>query len=102
MPIRFNPGATIMTNISTYTNAQAMLSSLKWFAVVLLVFAWTTSWADNNSQAVKPGELVKTAAVADNAIPATASLTTFVDGPTGYVFVYTAEGWKFVRSMKNN
>jgi hypothetical protein len=27
---------------------------------------------------------------------AAAVLTTFVDGPTGYVFVYTVEGWKFV------
>ena len=27
--------------------------------------------------------------------PATAT-TTLVDGPTGFVFVYTVEGWKFV------
>jgi hypothetical protein len=26
-------------------------------------------------------------------------LTVFVDGPTGFVFVYTAEGWKFVRGI---
>ena len=23
----------------------------------------------------------------------------FIDGPSGFVFVYTAEGWKFVRGM---
>jgi hypothetical protein len=26
-------------------------------------------------------------------------LTVFIDGPTGFVFVYTAEGWKFVRGI---
>ncbi|MGB8337536.1 MAG: hypothetical protein WCD07_12285 [Burkholderiales bacterium] len=30
--------------------------------------------------------------------PAVSMVTTFVDGPTGYVFVYTVEGWKFVGS----
>ncbi len=29
-----------------------------------------------------------------------AKLTTFTDGPTGYVFVYTTEGWKFVGGAK--
>lgn len=28
-------------------------------------------------------------------------LTVFIDGPTGFVFVYTAEGWKFVRDIRN-
>jgi hypothetical protein len=32
---------------------------------------------------------------------ALALVTTFVDGPTGYVFVYAVEGWKFVGSGKN-
>jgi hypothetical protein len=26
--------------------------------------------------------------------------TTFIDGPTGYVFVYTVEGWKFAGNTK--
>jgi hypothetical protein len=101
IPIRFNSGAIIMTKFSTDTPATATMSALKWFAVLLSVPAWTTSWADNSIQAAKSDELVKTAAVIAKAVPATVPLTTFVDGPTGYVFVYTAEGWKFVRATKN-
>jgi hypothetical protein len=89
-----------MTNLSTSSNAPVMLSSLKGFAVALLVFASTASWADNNAHATKSTELVKAAAVG-RAIPTTTSLTTFVDGPTGFVFVYTVEGWKFVGATKN-
>jgi hypothetical protein len=69
-------------------------------AAVLTVFACTSSWADKNVQAPKPSDLVKTAAVTTPG--ATFSpVTTFVDGPTGYVFVYTVEGWKFVPATKN-
>ena len=32
--------------------------------------------------------------------PAESQVTTFRDGPTGYVFVYTAEGWTFVGGEK--
>jgi hypothetical protein len=28
-------------------------------------------------------------------------LTVFVDGPSGFVFVYTADGWKFVGDSSN-
>lgn len=90
-----------MNNVFTYTNAPVTLSPLKWFAAAMLVFASTASWADNNIHAVKSAEQVKAAAVVARAIPVTTSLTTFVDGPTGFVFVYTAEGWKFVRATKN-
>ena len=34
-----------------------------------------------------------------NRNPGGSPVTVFIDGPTGFVFVYTAEGWKFVRSM---
>lgn len=32
--------------------------------------------------------------------PGASQPTTFTDGPTGYVFVYTAEGWKFLGGAK--
>jgi hypothetical protein len=89
-----------MTNRAAYPNAPILFSSLKWLAVVLLVFAWTSSWADKNVQTPKPGDLIKTVA-AITPSPVTSPVTTFVDGPTGYVFVFTAEGWKFVPATKN-
>jgi hypothetical protein len=90
-----------MTNGSVDSHALILFSSLKWLAVVLLVFAWTSSWADNKVQPPKSSGLIKTTTQVANPTPATSAVTTFVDGPTGYVFVYTAEGWKFVRSTKN-
>lgn len=33
-------------------------------------------------------------------IPAGSALTVFIDGPTGFVFVWTADGWKFVRKIE--
>jgi hypothetical protein len=94
-----------------HANAAARAHALKWLLAALIVLFGFAVSADDNVYVGKPNELLKTAATvkrsegvvsrpASRNIAAT-TVTTFVDGPTGFVFVYTVEGWKFVRSSKN-
>lgn len=93
-------------------NPQLVLSGLKWLAVLLFVFVWTAAFADDNVKADKAQAAIQTDATAARnqamldksagRYAAPPPLTTLVDGPTGYVFVYTGDGWKFVRGLKND
>lgn len=95
-----------------HANPQLVLSGLKWLAVLLFVFVWTAAFAEDNIKAEKSHAPIQTDATAArnevmlnksaNRYAAAAPITTLVDGPTGYVFVYTADGWKFARSLKND
>lgn len=77
---------------------------LKWIVPAVLATILCTDLVVNSAHAdnaaVKPAD-VRSEKIATPVAPA-APMTTFVDGPTGFVFVYTAEGWKFVRSSGAN
>ncbi|MGB8855912.1 MAG: hypothetical protein WCC58_04480 [Burkholderiales bacterium] len=95
-----------------HANPELVLSGLKWLAVLLFVFVWTAAFAEDNVRIDKAQAAIQTEATAArneamlnksaNRYAAAAPLTTLIDGPTGYVFVYTADGWKFARSLKND
>lgn len=89
-----------------HANAASRVSALKWLVAALLVLAGFAAWADGDvefNDRSKPAAAVPREdgavhdAVSQN--PGTSPATVFIDGPTGFVFVYTAEGWKFVRAM---
>ena len=72
-----------------HANANRTVRRFKWLVAALLVFVWCIAFATDSAHAAE----------SDNRItPITAPMTVFIDGPTGFVFVYTADGWKFVRS----
>ena len=77
---------------------------LKWIVPAVLAIVLCADLVVNSAHAdntaAKPAALPPEK-IATPVTPA-APMTTFVDGPTGFVFVYTAEGWKFVRSSGAN
>ncbi|MGB8337827.1 MAG: hypothetical protein WCD07_02090 [Burkholderiales bacterium] len=91
---------------------HSSLRSTPCLLVAVLVSAASAALADNTAYAAKTNDLVKTFTnvARENPLPkdavtrnvAATPVTTFVDGPTGFVFVHTSEGWKFVRSLKND
>ena len=89
-----------------HANATSRLSALKWLVAALLVLAGFAAWADGdmefNDHAKPAVAASRDDGAARNAVsqnPSASPATVFIDGPTGFVFVYTAEGWKFVRGM---
>ena len=63
------------------------------FSIALAPAAWAT-----DVQAVEPKQVVAAQEVA--ATPA--SYDVFIDGVTGYAFVKTPYGWKFIRSLRED
>jgi hypothetical protein len=76
--------------------------------ITLVSFA---ALAEDKVASRKPDELITAARVTKSEpiesqalgrTTITSPVTTLVDGPTGFVFVYTAEGWKFVRNLNKD
>ena len=92
-----------------HEQAVSKVSALKWLAAALLAFVGLAAWAGDNADAAEPNvQTEPDVNVRDDdsamrgvvsRIPIDSPVSVFIDGPTGFVFVYTAEGWKFVRSM---
>ena len=92
-----------------HANAATKVRALKWLVAALLLSIGFAAWTDGSVYARGPDDPATPAvaaphdeAAARDAVSPNAGaspLTMFIDGPTGFVFVYTAEGWKFVRSM---
>lgn len=89
-----------------HANAASRVSALKWLVAALLVLAGFAAWAEGDvklNDHSKPAVAVPhdEGAASDGVKQhtGTSPTTVFIDGPTGFVFVYTAEGWKFVRGM---
>ena len=92
-----------------HEQAVSKVSALKWLAAALLAFVGLAAWAGDNADAAEPNvQTEPDVNVRDDdgamrgvvsRIPIDSPVSFFIDGPTGFVFVYTAEGWKFVRSM---
>ncbi len=91
-----------------YPSVSARMFSLV-IALMVLPFCFAVS-ADDSVNNAKAGQIMNAAAKtvqydAAGAGPAyrnsnVSPITTFIDGPTGFVFVYTVEGWKFVGNLK--
>ncbi len=107
--LHFHPEPLIPPGAEEQIDALWRTTLLKWIVptvVAIIAFtdlAVTVAHAENVT--AKPDEVrvekIATANGAALAIP-TAAMTTFMDGPTGFIFVYTAEGWKFVRGSGAN
>ena len=71
---------------------------MKWFAVLKRTLAaglaLTALWTISDLYAHEPAPGKASPAVTCPGVGT--NETTFVDGPTGFVFVYTPDGWKFV------
>ncbi|MDQ3261795.1 MAG: hypothetical protein ABIW48_10955 [Burkholderiales bacterium] len=84
-------------------------SALKWLIAALLVSIGFAAWTDGSVFAREPNDPLQPSIAGprdvggayDAVSPNSGGLpvTIFIDGPTGFLFVYTAEGWKFVRRM---
>ncbi len=106
------PSATSEREVQAFydahANAATKVRALKWLVAALLLSIGFAAWTDGSGYAGGPNDTSMPAAAGpyddaaarDTVKPkASASpLTIFTDGPTGFVFVYTAEGWKFVPS----
>ena len=73
-----------------HADAAAKVGKLKWLGVALLGLVCLAAIASDESRAAGTNVQLDAASVSP--------VTIFIDGPTGFVFVYTAEGWKFVRA----
>jgi hypothetical protein len=95
-----------------HANLAASARPIMWLLGALVVLIGFAAVAEDKVNTGKSDELIKTAARVTRAEPVesellgrntiTSPVTTFVDGPTGFVFVYTAEGWKYVRNLKKD
>jgi hypothetical protein len=95
-----------------HANAAVHVRQLKWVIVAILLVVGIAAWADENNIPDAKDRIRARSAVENSraAIHANSdvrntdrTVTKFIDGPTGFVFVYTADGWKFVpRSAEGN
>jgi hypothetical protein len=76
-----------------------MKSALTGVIAGLLVAAAVPAAVADSSVSTKPGK-ARVAATEDVAAPATYDV--FIDGVTGYAFIRTPSGWKFIRSLKED
>jgi hypothetical protein len=95
-----------------HANAAAHVRQLKWLIVAMLLVVGIAAWADENN-IPDANNRIRSRSVVENGRAAIRTdsggrstdraVTKFIDGPTGFVFVYTADGWKFVpRSAEGN
>jgi hypothetical protein len=98
---RRNSQQAIQAFYNEHANAATRLRQFKWIIVAMLLVVGIAAWADENNIPNANGRVRSDSAA--ESIPSTirpsttdSTATMFIDGPTGFVFVYTAEGWKFV------
>lgn len=91
----------IQAYYAEHANAAAELRQLKWIVAAALLVVGAAAWAGESNIRDATNQ-ISAAPAAELSRPDTGNRTTentvtkFIDGPTGFVFVYTAEGWKFV------
>ena len=91
---RLNLRSTAVRDAQAYydkhAGGDANLRKFKWLVAVLLGLVCFAAFANREVLAAE----MPHRADPRNVSPA----TVFIDGPTEFVFVYTMEGWKFVRA----
>ncbi len=91
---RLNLRSTVARDVQAYydnhAGADANVRKFKWLGAALLGLVCYAAFARN--------EVLAAEAPDQTDFPIVSPVTVFIDGPTGFVFVYTVEGWKFVRA----
>ncbi len=89
-----------------HAKAASRVRALKWLSAALLVLVGFAAWAEDDVELNDDATPAVAASGDDGAArdaasqnPGTSPATVFIDGPTGIIFVYSAEGWKFVRGI---
>jgi hypothetical protein len=95
-----------------HADPVASARTIMWLLGALIVLVGSAAIAEDKVKSGKSDELIKTTArvTRGEAVESeplgrtaiTSPVTTFVDGPTGFVFVYTADGWKYVRNLNKD
>jgi hypothetical protein len=73
-----------------HAGGDTSVRRFKWLGAMLLALVCFAASANNEALAAEVPDQTDSAFE----LP----VTVFIDGPTGFVFVYPAEGWKFVRT----
>ena len=82
-----------------HANAASRVSTLKWLIAALLALVGFAAWAEDDVE-LNDHAMPAVATSGDDGVardtasqnPGTSPATVFIDGPTGFVFVYTTEG----------